>query len=557
MIRKHAALLATCAAALALAGCTQYASVSEKRPQFRPVRAGLGALTSVEQGISNALRQENSQPLVAMGEFLTAAEVAARQLARNPRDTTARDAYNYAVARVFGTIKQSKLDPWNQPLQVTAAGGEFVLTRKPDPRKAWNPALYEFTPADQYDIHGTYVTERTVREGVGAPLVAVGREMNKDAVADFAVPRVIYGVTAVIRFEGRHAVVGFEDPLAVEQVTLAGRTFPLAADFTVPIAVMLALNDPKKMELARLLNPEKFAETARIARLQPYDPNKTVVLVIHGLMDSPATWTPMLNALRGDEEIRKNYQFWFYSYPSGYPYPHSAAILRHELDAIQKRYPMKKKMVVVGHSMGGCISRLLLTDTSDEKLWLALTGKPPAEVQLSPESRKLLTDGVIFKHRPEVGRVVFIAAPLKGSDLASGWMGRLGSRLVKSPVTLLKASMDVMKVATFQGDDLRLKQIPNSVDTLAPNNRFVKAIQNVPLTPGVPYHVICGDRGKGGNHDKTPPVQSDGVVPYWSSHMDGAQSELVVPSSHSAHQNPQAIAEVKRILKLHSTASNR
>ena len=42
---------------------------------------------------------------------------------------------------------------------------------------------------------------------------------------------------------------------------------------------------------------------------------------------------------------------------------------------------------------------------------------------------------------------------------------------------------------------------------------------------------------------------SDGIVPYWSSHMETAQSELVVPSSHSAHQNPQAITEVKRILK--------
>ena len=45
---------------------------------------------------------------------------------------------------------------------------------------------------------------------------------------------------------------------------------------------------------------------------------------------------------------------------------------------------------------------------------------------------------------------------------------------------------------------------------------------------------------------------SDGIVPYWSSHLDGAQSELVVRSSHNAHQNPQAIAEVKRILKLHA-----
>jgi hypothetical protein len=33
--------------------------------------------------------------------------------------------------------------------------------------------------------------------------------------------------------------------------------------------------------------------------------------------------------------------------------------------------------------------------------------------------------------------------------------------------------------------------------------------------------------------------------------MDGAQSELIVPSNHSATRNPQAIGEVKRILKLH------
>ena len=61
-----------------------------------------------------------------------------------------------------------------------------------------------------------------------------------------------------------------------------------------PLAVLLAQNNPKKFELTRLLRPEKYADTARIARLQPYDPNKFVVLVVHGLMDTPATWTPML-----------------------------------------------------------------------------------------------------------------------------------------------------------------------------------------------------------------------------------------------------------------------
>jgi pimeloyl-ACP methyl ester carboxylesterase len=375
--------------------------------------------------------------------------------------------------------------------------------------------------------------------------------VNADAKENFGMAKTYYGVTAVARFEGRRCTIAFEDPLATETTTLNGRTFPLAADFTVPLAVMLAENDPKKMELSRLLRPEKYAETARISRLQPYDPNKTVVLVIHGLMDSPATWAPMLNHLRGDEEIRKNYQFWFYSYPSGYPYPYSASILRHELDGIEKKFPMRKKMVVIGHSMGGCISRLLITDTSDEKLWVAIAKKRPAECDLSPDSRKLLTDALIFRNRPEVGRVIFIAAPLRGSDMASQWMGRIGSMLVRAPAKLLGASADVMKIVAFQGDDLRLKRLPNSVDTLAPNNRFVRAIQTIPLTPGIPHNVISGDRGKGGNKDKTSPVMADGIVPYWSSHMDTAESELVVPSSHSAHQNPLAIAEVRRILALH------
>lgn len=550
MNQKFPARLAAGIITLSLAACSHYATISERQPLFRSGKPPDTSDVSVDRKIESAMRNERREPLSAIAGYLAIAEESSRKMARNPADTDARDAYNFALARIFGTIRKSKLDPWTQPLRIPSEGGDYLLTRKPDKRESWNPTLYDFTPADQFDIHGTYMTERPIREGIGAPLVAVGKEMNKNAEKDFSIPRVYYGVTAVVRFEGRRAVISLEDPLATEEVSLGGHHYSLAADFSVPIAVMLASNDPKKLEIARLLHPEKYAETARIARLQPYDPNKTVILIIHGLADSPATWAPMINNLRSDKEIRQNYQFWFYSYPSGYPYPHSAAILRRELDAIQQRFPLRKEMVVVGHSMGGCISRLLITDTTDEKLWLSLVKKPPGQVQLSADSRRLFTEALIFKNRPEIGRVVFIAAPLRGSDLASRWMGRLGSMLVKSPARLLKAGNDAMKIASFQGDDLRLNRIPNSVDTLAPNNRFVRAIQTMPIVPGVPYHVISGDRGKGGHPDKTPPVKSDGVVPYWSSHMDGAQSELVVPSAHSAHQNPQAIAEVKRILKL-------
>jgi hypothetical protein len=89
-----------------------------------------------------------------------------------------------------------------------------------------------------------------------------------------------------------------------------------------------------------------------------------------------------------------------------------------------------------------------------------------------------------------------------------------------------------------------LNRMPNSVDTLEPNDRFVLAVNKLPVAPGVPYHSIIGDRGHGDT-----PNSSDGVVPYWSSHLDGAESEKIVPSNHSAPRNPEAIAEVIRILK--------
>ena len=527
---------------LGLASCSQYSTVKRTRPTFQPV-------TPVGGLIAKAFAHDHKEPLVAIGEYLEAVKASSLALRKNPADVNARTDYNFALGRVMGTLSDAKLDPWTQPLRVPAPnGGEYVLTHKLDPRPQRNPAIYEFTPADQFDVRGKYVDERKTKEGLGAPLVAVGRNKIENARENFAMERTYYGVTAVARFEGSNrCVLSFEDPLSTESVKVDGQTFPLSADFTVPLAVMLDQENPKKLELSRLLNPEKYAQTARVARLQPYDPSKQVVLCVHGLMDSPATWTPLINTLRSDPEIRKRYQFWFYSYPSGYPYQHSAAILRQQLDAIEKRFPLEKKMVIIGHSMGGMISRLMVTDTGD-KVWKTLFSKPPAEMGFSPETKKLMTDALIFEHRKEISRAIFMAAPHRGADMAAGWLGRIGAKLVKSPFTLLKVGTGVIGAVT-PGSNGPTK-IPNSVDTLSPNNRFVKVINTIPINKDIPYHSIIGDRGKGGNKDHTKPMSSDGFVPYWSSHVDGAKSELIVPSGHSAHQNPEAIKEVRRILLL-------
>jgi hypothetical protein len=117
------------------------------------------------------------------------------------------------------------------------------------------------------------------------------------------------------------------------------------------------------------------------------------------------------------------------------------------------------------------------------------------------------------------------------------------SRLVRMPTFIADTRNAVASVLTVDTASLQLDRAPNSIDTLSPNNRFVREVNKLPIAPGITYHSIMGDRGKGDTPDS-----SDGVVPYWSSHLDGAASEKIVPSGHSAHENPEGIEEVRRIL---------
>ena len=65
------------------------------------------------------------------------------------------------------------------------------------------------------------------------------------------------------------------------------------------------------------------------------------------------------------------------------------------------------------------------------------------------------------------------------------------------------------------------------------------------------YHTIVGVyKEKGSLQDS-----SDGLVPYRSAHLDGADSELVIPSWHSVQETPAAILELRRILRLQISAA--
>ena len=106
-----------------------------------------------------------------------------------------------------------------------------------------------------------------------------------------------------------------------------------------------------------------------------------------------------------------------FAYPGGYPIPYSAAF-RRQLELLDKIYPKHHRIVLVGRSMGGILSRLMISDSGGDRLWRYFFGKSPAETNLSPASNALVKEALIFKPRRDIARVIFLSTPHRGSMLA-------------------------------------------------------------------------------------------------------------------------------------------
>ena len=537
------------AAVATLSACAPLAQVREVNPRLGAQHGALPQLQLAEQAITGAEQLQWTNPNRAIGFYLSGVESATRELRKNPKDRIALRDYNFALSRVFSVIRDAPFEPWTRPLNVPApSGGEYLLTHRAIANRLWRPQDYELIPADELDVRGKFVVPRLTREGAGAALIAVRTPQAPEIRQRFIPPRIYLAVTAVAHFARRKCEIEFIDPLATETVNISGRTLPSRADFTAPIALGLSRERPEKIGFAAMLNPEKFAYAERLIQIQPYDPNKIPVVFVHGLQDTPVAWVPMVNALWADPALRRNYQVCVFSYPSGYPVQYSALLLRRELEAFDRTFPHHRPIVLVGHSMGGIMCRLMITDSGGDKLWRYFFGNPPAETKLSSETKALLEEALIFTPRRDVARIIFISTPHRGSVLAQNWIGRIGSSLIRKSVRVMNAGPEILQASVVQEDPtvLKLNRLPNSIDTLSPNDPFVKEMNMLLMAKRIPYHSIIGDRGRGDT-----PNSSDGVVPYWSSHLEGAESEKIVPSGHGAEHTPQGIAEVLRILHEH------
>ncbi|QDS95210.1 Alpha/beta hydrolase family protein [Roseimaritima multifibrata] len=498
-------------------------------------------------------------------QYLFAADLDAT---RNPYDPQFREAcelYNESLEDMLRLLcAENKLRPGQN---YTIETPERTFTIDTVARGKWPAAEFE-----RYEFVSDYKVEtlhnRHVTYGLGVPLLAVRRPKDGDPHREKYYPDGLsYAVTALLRCTDidrkpgeppKHCVLEFFDPLSHNHVELANRWVPLETDLTTPLAYYLDSPQFRERDNATqgLLNPAKSQETRGLYMLEPYDPKRIPVVMVHGLWSSPLTWMDMFNDLRSFPAIRERYQFWFYMYPSGQPFWNSATEMRADLANVRDAFdPMHHdrtmdQMVLVGHSMGGLVSRMQTID-SHQDFWNIVSNQPVQELQGPSETKAKLASALFFKPNQSVQRVVTIATPHRGSDFANDYTRWLARKFIRLP--RMAVNTGTLLAARNPGffKDTKMLTTSNAIDSLAPESPIFPVMMRAQESSEVKLHNIVGLVEKHGLFGRII-EGSDGIVEFDSAHLENADSEIVVNSDHtSVHTKSQTILEVRRILLEH------
>jgi pimeloyl-ACP methyl ester carboxylesterase len=402
--------------------------------------------------------------------------------------------------------------------------------------------------APTYEEHQIGTTE-----GVGGPLLAVfPRTHDRDARWPYLGPDVYARcLTAVLSFEEKGARLELLDPDHDGRVALWGESRPLQFDETAALGYMVSKRrvDYESETLDALFWPEMSDQT--IFMLSPPDPKRKPLLFVHGLKASPQEFRSVFNTIASDPKIRSEYQVVIYRYATGYSLFWSNGMFRSRLKQffsyLQKVAPdaHARGTIAVGHSMGG-LQIKALAQSSGDTIWNAMFAVPPDQVEMTSKVGRKLRKSLIFEPVPEITRLVFMAVPHRGAPYVEGFIGLLGSALIFEDDDVAKFKSEVLEQFGSQvRPEVRehIDENTTSVDSMNPANLYRNLLLKLPIR--VPFHSIIGDR----DGSQTNP-ETDGIVPYTSSHLEGAESEVIIKSGHHVTDTPECAQELRRILFL-------
>jgi hypothetical protein len=490
---------------------------------------------------------------------------------RNPYDPQFRgacDLYNSSLESMLRLVhREGKLTPGNT-YRITTADSKYdvqVANRGP-----WaNEDFGDLKFSSDFQVKG--IDASNVTYGVGVPLIAMRNRHSPDDPGEKYYPEgLAFPVTAILRVTSPHlqssrdqhhrhpCVLELHDPLASTDIELNSRLVPLQADLSTPLAYFL--DNPKFREQTDstlgLRDPNTTQKYRGIYMLEPFDRNRIPVVMVHGLWSSPLTWMPMFNDLRSFRELRKNYQFWFYQYPTGQPFWVSATQLRSDLQTMRRdldpklQHRVLDNMVLVGHSMGGLVSRMQTIESGNE-FWSILSDEPFENVKGTDEDKQKLAAALFFHPNPSIQRVITIGTPHRGSDYANDYTQWIARNLIRLPSSLIELGNSLIRQNPGVFRNTAFLTTTTSIDSLNPKSPIFPAMLRARCAPWVRYHNIIGIIEKSKWFDSKS-VDSDGVVTVDSAHMDDAVSEIVVAAQHSSIQStPRSILEVRRILIEH------
>lgn len=481
---------------------------------------------------------------------------------------SSRDAYNQAVTTcVIELQKRAPLSDWSKPIRIEQPDQDWLISFDLRPeteqgRPEWSPSAFDrLIPAEKIKPSG--YDQLVTSEGLGSPVIMALENLDKiNQLRNYRPENGIYVPGTVVLEFGRTRSP--KDPIPVKMRILnpfKQRTLrfnrqsrPLAYNITA--AVEMALNNPyiKKNGLIGLLRPEKRKDGSGLFAIEQHEQGKIPVVFVHGLRSDAHIWKNAVNEIYADPALSARYQPVLFLYPSGLSVPASASKLRQSLIRFHQTWDPSgtdtgmNNMVIVGHSMGGILSRIQVIDSGDDFRKAFFTRPIPEVPWLGRTLAKQVQSALVFDRQIYIKRAVFIAVPHRGSEIADWRIVRFAIRLIKLPTEVIGlAKLAITDDTSALNPSLLSYNLlgMRSVDMLSPNHPYFKALDKRPIL--VPYHSIIGDRGRGNSPDS-----SDGVVPYASSHLAGAQSEFITPHPHGCVERTETVVEVMRILRLHA-----